>query len=77
MPCRLTIFFISMTFATDKSVVTSITSKKPYLLKITNADGNTSSTGALDLDLDLGFITSDASEEGYQAIKSLTVDNST
>ena len=76
VPSSLILYFIRMTFATDKSVVTSITSKKPDLLKITNADGNTASTGALDLDLDLGFITADASEEGYQAIKSLTVDNS-
>jgi len=73
-PSSLTLFFLRMTFNTNNTTVTSLTSLKPTILKVLDCDGDVGSTGDLSLDLLLGLLQQDTDEEGYQVIKTLDGD---
>ena len=63
------IWFTKPSFATDTTVVTSLTSLDPRLV-VTCVDGTPASVGALNVDLDLNFI-STAGNTGYQVLKEI------
>jgi len=63
------IWFTKPSFATDATVVTSLTSLDPRLV-VTCVDGTPASVGALNVDLDLNFI-STAGNTGYQVLKEI------
>lgn len=66
---RLRCSFIRMGFATNKTVVTSLTSLTPTLLEILNCDLEAASTGDLQIRLALEFLLEDAGKTGYKAVK--------
>ena len=63
------IWFTKPSFATDATAVTSLTSLDPRLV-VTCVDGTPASVGALNVDLDLNFI-STAGNTGYQVLKEI------
>lgn len=65
---RLFLSFVRMTYATDKTVVTSLTSNNA-LLQILGCDGAAATTGDLQLELLLEFLSSDANLTGYTVVK--------
>ncbi len=68
---RLILWFTRISFATDRSVVTSLTSIDPRLIIRCLLDGNPGSTGDLTIDLDLllGILNTD--QEGFTVFKEL------
>tara|TARA_B100000700_G_scaffold220905_1_gene243179 strand:+ start:1254 stop:3131 length:1878 start_codon:yes stop_codon:yes gene_type:complete len=68
---RLTIHYARMSFATDKSVVTSLQPAEDSPIKVQNCAGKDSTTGDLFLDLSLDLAVIDAEKEGYQVVKTV------
>lgn len=69
----LKLSFIRMTFATNKTLVTSIKSSSD-LLTIVGCDGEPSSTGDLWLDIIFEYAIEDTSAIGYKVVKTLDSD---
>jgi hypothetical protein len=65
---KLWLSFVQMTYATDRSTVTSLTSNST-LLTVTDANGDECSTGDLYLNLLLNLLLEDAGEIGYKVVK--------
>jgi hypothetical protein len=63
------VWFTKPSFATDATVVTSLTALDPRLI-VTCVDGTPASVGALNIDLDLNFV-STAGNTGYQVLKEI------
>jgi len=61
-----------MSYATDKSVVTSLEPEEGSRITVENCDGEPATTGALKIDLDLGLAVIDSALEGFQVIKDVT-----
>lgn len=68
MAARL--WFSKPSFATDATVVTSLTSSDPRLVITCAPDGLPASVGALNIDLDLDFVAT-TGREGYQVLKEI------
>lgn len=64
------LWFTKPSFATDATVVTSLTSLDPRLV-VTCVDGTPASLGALNIDLDLNFVAT-TGNAGYQVLKEIT-----
>ena len=63
------LWFTKPSFATDATVVTSLTSLDPRLV-VTCVDGTPASLGALNIDLDLNFVAT-TDNTGYQVLKEI------
>jgi hypothetical protein len=63
------VWFTKPSFATDATVVTSLTALDPRLI-VTCVDGTPASVGALSIDLDLDFV-STTGNTGYQVLKEI------
>jgi hypothetical protein len=68
---RVRLHYARMVFATDKSVVTSLQPATDSPITVVNCDGDASTTGDLNLGLDLALITDDQNIAGFQVIKEL------
>ncbi len=68
---QLHLWFAEMLLATDKTVVTSLAAQAGSPLRVLNCDGQTGSTGALTLDLDLAFLTDSINIDGARVFKDL------
>lgn len=68
---RLVLNFVRMTFATDKTVVTSLQPEEDSPITVKNCDGEVAITGDLHLGLDLNLAINDAELEGHQVIKTV------
>jgi hypothetical protein len=70
---ELILSYVRMTFATDKTVVTSLKTDSA-LLSIEDCDGDAASTGDLHLSLLLNFLLSSEALSGHQVVKGLDAD---
>jgi len=68
---KLVLVYTTMTFATSRSVVTSLKAADGSPLRILNCDGEEADTGALVIDLDLEFLVSNTLVSGATVFKSL------
>src|SRR5690606_5072507 len=64
--------YIKMTFATDRTVVTSLQPADGSPLTFTNAEGAVANTGDLYADLDLQLLVDAQNVRGGQALKTIT-----
>jgi len=65
---RVILSFLRMTFATDKTVVTSVSSDTK-LISVVDCDGKPASVGDLHLQLTLGFMLTDTGVLGHSVVK--------
>jgi hypothetical protein len=68
---KLHLWFAEMLVATDKTVVTSLAAPAGGPLRITNCDGDPASTGALNLEVDLAFLTDADVVDGSLVFKAI------
>lgn len=75
LPMELVLSFIKMTFATDKTVVTSLQPGEGQPIEFVNCDGDAATTGDLFARLRLEFLLDDDEYYGGIALKGVTTDN--